>query len=87
MLKYTRIREEDYWIYPIVFITAIAGGIAVWASVLMFRGPALLIAALGLWFTSNKVRRDYSLARAKIHVVTIVLSAVLLALATYLLTN
>jgi hypothetical protein len=87
MFKHEHIREEDYWIYPIVFINVLAGGIAIWASVILFRGPALAVAALGIWFTSSKVRRDYSPARARLHITLTVLASVLLAWFTYALTN
>ena len=87
MLKYERIREEDYWLFPIIFIDILAGAIAIYASVLTFRVPALIIFCLGLWFTFNKIQRDYSPKRGRIHVASTVLLSALLTLGVHVLTN
>lgn len=87
MFKSLHIREEDYWVFPIVFINILAGGVAIYASVLTFRLPALIIFCLGLWFTSNKIRRDYSPKRARIHVASTILLSALLTLGVHVLTN
>ena len=87
MFKHERIREEDYWLFLIVFINILSGGIAMYASVLTFRLPALILFCLGLWFTSNKIRRDYSPKRGRIHVVSTILLSALLTLGVHVLTN
>lgn len=87
MFKIQHIREEDYWLFPIVFLNILAGAVTVYASVITFRLPALIVFLLGLWFTSNKIRRDYSSARARIHIGGTILSSLLFALFVHLLTN
>jgi hypothetical protein len=87
MIKFEPIRENDYWIYPIIFFNILFVTVALYASVLQFRGPAVVLGFLGIWFTSNKIQRDYSLARARIHVALTLSAAGFVAWVTYLLTN
>lgn len=87
MAKFQHIREADYWIFPISFFNVLFVTIALYASVLMFRGPAIIAAFLGIWFTSNKVRLDYSDFRARFHIATTILMGIMLALAVHFLTN
>ena len=87
MSKYVRLREDDYWIYIIDFINVVAGSIVVYAGVNTYRVPALIVFCLGLWFTSNKMRRDYSPIRGRIRVAVTILLALILAFIVYLLTN
>lgn len=87
MAKFQHIREADYWIFPIAFLNVLFVTIALYASVLMFRGPAVVAAFLGIWFTSNKIRIDYSNFRARFHIITTLLVAILLALSVHFLTN
>jgi hypothetical protein len=87
MLKYERIREEDYWMFPIVLFNVLCGVVAIYASVPAFRVPGILGFCLGLWFTSNKVRRDYSPTRARMHVAGTVVLSLLLTWFVFVLTN
>lgn len=87
MIKYERIREEDYWMFPIVFFNILCGVIAIYASVPNFRVPGIIGFCLGLWFTSAKVRRSYSEQRARIHVGATVLAVLLLTWLVVVLTN
>ncbi len=87
MTKFEHIREADYWIFPISFFNVVFVAIAFYASVLMFRGPAIILAALGIWFTSSKIRRDYSDGRARFHIASTLVVASLLTLAVHFLTN
>jgi hypothetical protein len=86
-MPYEHIREEDYWLFPVVFINVVCVVVAVYASVLAFRGPALILGFFGLWFTSSKVRNGYSAKRARIHIGLTLLFGLILALAIHLLTN
>ncbi len=87
MAKFQHIREEDYWIFPISFFNVLFVTLALYASVLLFRGPAVVLAFLGIWFTSNKIRHDYSDARARFHIATTIIMAIILALSIHFLTN
>ncbi|MDB5182948.1 MAG: hypothetical protein JWO47_732 [Candidatus Saccharibacteria bacterium] len=87
MYKLEHIREEDYWLFPIVFINIVCVAVAVYASVLMFRAPAIVLGFLGIWFTSSKVRKGYSAKRAQIHIGLTLFFGLLLAYVIYLLTN
>jgi len=87
MLKFTRIREEDYWLYPIVLLNIVAVAVSVYASVLLYRGPALVFAVLGIWFTSSKVGNGYSRPRARVHIAITIILGLLLAWLIYVLTN
>lgn len=86
-VPYQRIREEDYWIYPIVIINIVCIAVAVYASVLTYRAPAVILGALGIWFTSSKYREGYSDARARVHIAFTVVGGLALALLIYILTN
>lgn len=86
-LPYERIREEDYWLYPIVLINIVCIAIATYASVLVYRAPAIIIGFLGIWFTSTKFRDGYSRKRARVHVGLTLLVGLALAIVVYVLTN
>jgi hypothetical protein len=87
MLKLIQMREEDYWIFPIIGLTTVAVGFAMYASVFMFRGPALVCAGLGLWFIYAKMARSYSVKRARYHVAATIGIAALLTYVMYFLTK
>lgn len=87
MFRIQHIREEDYWIYPIVLINILSMVAAVFASVITFRAPAIILAFLGTWFTFSKVRRSYSLGRARLHVALTIFSALVIMWLLYLFTN
>ena len=87
MLKFEHIREEDYWLFPIVLFNVIFGVVAIYASVPMFRVPGIVLYCLGLWFTSAKIRRSYSAGRARIHIGLTILLVLIATLVAYLLTN
>lgn len=81
------LREEDYWLYPIIFFNVIFGAAAIYASVLMFRAPALVLFCAGLWFSSSKVRSGYSARAAKMHVALTIVLSLIAAFLFYELTN
>lgn len=87
MNKNTPLRPDDHWLYIIDVINIVAGCIIVYVGVNSYRIPALIVFCLGLWFTSNKMRRDYSPRRARIRVAVTIVLALLLALVVYLFTN
>ncbi|CAN5371114.1 hypothetical protein BH10PAT3_BH10PAT3_3780 [soil metagenome] len=87
MFKYERIRKVDYWIFLVIIFNVICGGAAVYASVPTFRVPAIIGFSLGLWFTSNKMRRDYSPGRARFHVFAVIIMSLLFAWLVYVVTN
>lgn len=87
MAKNERLREDDYWIYIIDVINIAAGAVLVYAGVNKYRIPSLIVLCIGLWFTSNKMRRDYSPRRGRIRIGVTIVLALLAALVVYLLTN
>ena len=87
MFKYTHIREEDYWLFPIILLNIVAIAASVYASVLVYRLPALVFAILGVWFTSSKIGNGYSRPRARFHIAITVILGLLLAWLIYVLTN
>jgi|GEM_PF-5470403 len=87
MFKVERIKEEDYWVFPIVFVNIVSGAAAIWSSVPMFRVPPLLIAIFGNWFVFRKISRSYSPARARIHLTSVIVFTLLGAWIFYVLTN
>lgn len=87
MHKHAFIREQDEWMYFLDVFIAAAGAATIYASVITFRGPAILITAFGLWFTFNKLKRDYSLNKARTHLFALILASFALAYLVYLLTN
>jgi hypothetical protein len=87
MLKRNRLREEDYWIFPIVFFSVFFAGVVIYAGVYIFRLPALTLASLGYWFIYSKIRRDYSLRKAKIYLLFMLILGIGLGLFSHFLTN
>lgn len=87
MFKYKHLREEDYWLYPIGFFTVLATALVFYASVMTFRGPAIVISAFGLWFSFNKIKNGYSLRRARTSLVLQLIISAILAYGLYVLTN
>ena len=87
LTRYALAREEDYWLFPIVALNIAFGAAAVYASVVTFRAPAIVLFCLGLWFTSSKVSKGYSADRARVHIAATIVLSLLLALFIHLLTN
>lgn len=85
--KYALAREEDYWLFPVVALNILFGAIAIYASVLTYRAPALILFCFGLWFTSGKIRKGYTQTRARVCIVSTIILSLLLALFIYELTN
>jgi K+-sensing histidine kinase KdpD len=65
----------------------LAGAAGWYASVLTFRGPALVLFGLGAWFTYVKIRNGYSLKRARFHLLITFLLSIIVACIVYLLTK
>lgn len=87
MHKRLHLREQDYWLYPIIFLSIVAAAAAVYASVIVYRAPVLILAIAGMWFSFNKIKRDYSLNHARMALTAWLITAGILAWAAYVLTN
>jgi len=87
MLKLIKIKQVDYWIFPIEFFNVVFGAAGLWASVAMFRVPPLVLAAAGNWFIYAKIERSYSHKRAIFHLFMNVFLACTFAWGFYVLTN
>lgn len=85
--KELAIREEDYWLIPLSGITVLFVAFTIFASVLTFRVPALLISALGLWFTTAKINKGYGKKHARVHIASILVLGFLLFFIGFILTN
>jgi 4-hydroxybenzoate polyprenyltransferase len=81
------IREEDYWIIAASIVTEVLIMAALYISALAMRIPVILLAGLGLWFTTSKVRQGYGHRNARAHLLFNVTVGGLLFLCLYLLTN
>ena len=81
------LREEDYWLLPVSILTEIFIAAALYASVLMFRLPVVILSAVGLWFTTIKVRKGYGGRHARYHLVVVLTLGALFFTVLFLLTN
>lgn len=87
MFKNVKIRESDEWVYAVSAVTAIFGAFALYAGTNKLRLIAGSIALFGLALTTNKLRLDYGMKRAKLHFIMLLFVIFLLFLLTFLLTN
>jgi hypothetical protein len=87
LAKNLKLREADYWVYALSLVNVIILGSGLWVGTLKMRLPLLAVGGLCLWFTANKIARDYTPHRARFHIAVIVLAACLLGLSMYLLMN
>lgn len=87
MMQKVRIRDEDYWIFTVLFLNVVCGAAAIYVGVLVYRLLSLILYLFTLWLLMNKIRRDYSLGWARIFVGISIMTSLVVAYFGYILTN
>lgn len=81
------IRQQDYWIFPLCVISVLLMSMCLYAGVLALRVSSGAIGVSILLFLRYIIGKNYSKRRANHFLVTMVVTAALLTLGAYLLTN
>ena len=81
------LKDRDYWLYLIGYFGILAGSLAIISPIDVFRVPGIVVFSVVAIISFFKLKKDYTLKKAKYWVVGLLAKAIVVGLGFYLITN